>query len=244
MSELKVNRITDTSGSEVLRSDSGTWTVSASFTQNFTDSTLTNPTLSGTMTGGTISSETTGTHSGPSTGTHSGPSAGTHSGPVTGAFSGTFTSSATFPVGHVIGVYTDTFTLSTGSVDILSAGVNWDGLDVSIPATSTSNKIIVQVHIAGVTNKGVAARSVLAGLKYSTDDWANAYTLGPNDLVVQPAAYADGNVRESLSFQLPVTVPTTSAFRIRTRLIGQNGDIEVHAATDGVSSMVVWLIQG
>ena len=244
MSELKVNRITDTSGSEVLRSDSGTWTVSASFTQNFTDSTLTNPTLSGTMTGGTISSETTGTHSGPSTGTHSGPSAGTHSGPVTGAFSGTFTSSATFPVGHVIGVYTDTFTLSTGSVDILSAGVNWDGLDVSIPATSTSNKIIVQVHIAGVTNKGVAARSVLAGLKYSTDDWANAYTLGPNDLVVQPAAYADGNVRESLSFQLPVTVPTASAFRVRTRLIGQNGDIEVHAATDGVSSMVVWLIQG
>ena len=244
MSELKVNRITDTSGSEVLRSDSGTWTVSASFTQNFTDSTLTNPTISGTMTGGTISSETTGTHSGPSTGTHSGPSAGTHSGPVTGAFSGTFTSSATFPVGHVIGVYTDTFTLSTGSVDILSAGVNWDGLDVSIPATSTSNKIIVQVHIAGVTNKGVAARSVLAGLKYSTDDWANAYTLGPNDLVVQPAAYADGNVRESLSFQLPVAVPTTSAFRIRTRLIGQNGDIEVHAATDGVSSMVVWLIQG
>ena len=244
MSELKVNRITDTSGNEILKSTNGTWTFSASPNQNLIDAELTNPTLTGTMSGGTISSNTSGTHSGPSTGTHSGPSTGTHSGPSTGAHSGSIASSTTFPAGYVIGVYTDTFTLSTGSVDILQAGVNWDGLDVSIPATSTSNKIIVQVHIAGVTNKGVASRSVLAGLKYSTDDWANAYTLGPNDLVVQPAAYADGNVRESLSFQLPVAVPTTSAFRIRTRLIGQNGDIEVHAATDGVSSMVVWLIQG
>ena len=236
MSELKVNRITDTSGNEILKSTNGTWTFSASPNQNLIDAELTNPTLTGTMSGGTISSNTSGTHSGPSTGTHSGPSTGAHSGSIA--------SSTTFPAGYVIGVYTDTFTLSTGSVDILQAGVNWDGLDVSIPATSTSNKIIVQVHIAGVTNKGVAARSVLAGLKYSTDNWTTPYTLGPNDLVVQPAAYADGNVRESLSFQLPVTVPTASAFRIRTRLIGQNGDIEVHAATDGVSSMVVWLIQG
>ena len=114
----------------------------------------------------------------------------------------------------------------------------------SVAAFESTTCPLPHQPIAGVTNKGVAARSVLAGLKYSTDDWANAYTLGPNDLVVQPAAYADGNVRESLSFQLPVTVPTASAFRVRTRLIGQNGDIEVHAATDGVSSMVVWLIQG
>ena len=93
MSELKVNRITDTSGNEVLKSDSGTWTVSASFTQNFTDSILTNPTLSGTMTGGTISSETTGTHSGPST--------GLHSGQVTGSITGSIASSADFQSANI-----------------------------------------------------------------------------------------------------------------------------------------------
>ena len=93
MSELKVNRITDTSGNEVLKSDSGTWTISASFTQNFTDSILTNPTLSGTMTGGTISSETTGTHSGPST--------GLHSGQVTGSITGSIASSADFQYANI-----------------------------------------------------------------------------------------------------------------------------------------------
>lgn len=158
--------------------------------------------------------------------------------------SATMGSGVVFPAGHVIGVYTDTFTLSSGSVDIVEQGVYWTGLDVTVPATSTNNTIIVQVHIPGVTNKGVTGRSVLAGLRYSVDNWSNVLQLGPNSLVVQPAAYVGANVRESLMFQLPVAVPTTSSFRIRVWIKGQNGDIEIHAATDGVSSMVVWLIQG
>lgn len=171
-------------------------------------------------------------------------SSGTITAPALNITTGTLASGVTFPAGHVIGVYTDTFNITSGSVDILSSGTLWTGLDVTVPATSTDNTIIVQVHIAGVTNKGVAARSVLAGLRYSIDDWGNTLTLGPDSLIVQPAAYADGLVRESLSFQLPVTVPTTSSFRIRTHITGNGGDIEIHAATNGVSSMVVWLIKG
>ena len=68
----------------------------------------------------------------------------------TGDVSGTINSNATFPAGHVIGVYTDTFNITSGSVDILSSGTLWTGLDVTVPATSTDNTIIVQVHIAGL----------------------------------------------------------------------------------------------
>jgi len=154
-------------------------------------------------------------------------------------------SSATFPAGHVIGVYTDSFNITSGSVDILSSGTLWTGLDVTVPATSTDNTIIVQVHIAGLSNKAQTNRSALLGLKYSPDDWATILTLGPDSLIVQPTVYSGGGVlRDSVSFQLPITVPTTSSFRIRTHITGQNGDIEIHAATNGVSSMVVWLIQG
>ena len=164
---------------------------------------------------------------------------------ASGTFNGTLGSSATFPAGHVIGVYTDTFNITSGSVDILSSGTLWTGLDVTVPATSTDNTIIVQVHIAGLSNKAQTNRSALLGLKYSPDDWANILTLGPDALIVQPTVYSGGGVlRDSVSFQLPVAVPTTSSFRIRTHITGQNGDIEIHAATNGVSSMVVWLIQG
>ena len=164
---------------------------------------------------------------------------------ASGTFNGTLGSSATFPAGHVIGVYTDTFNITSGSVDILSSGTLWTGLDVTVPATSTDNTIIVQVHIAGLSNKGVTGRSALLGLKYSIDDWGNTLTLGPDALIVQPTVYSGGGVlRDSVSFQLPVAVPTTSSFRIRTHITGQNGDIEIHAATNGVSSMVVWLIKG
>ena len=164
---------------------------------------------------------------------------------ASGTFNGTLGSSATFPAGHVIGVYTDTFNITSGSVDILSSGTLWTGLDVTVPATSTDNTIIVQVHIAGLSNKAQTNRSALLGLKYSPDDWANILTLGPDALIVQPTVYSGGGViRDSVSFQLPITVPTTSSFRIRTHITGQNGDIEIHAATNGVSSMVVWLIKG
>ena len=153
--------------------------------------------------------------------------------------------SATFPAGHVIGVYTDSFNITSGSVDILSSGTLWTGLDVTVPATSTDNTIIVQVHVAGLSNKAQTNRSALLGLRYSIDDWGNTLTLGPDSLIVQPTVYSGGGVlRDSVSFQLPVTVPTTSSFRIRTHITGQNGDIEIHAATNGVSSMVVWLIKG
>lgn len=159
--------------------------------------------------------------------------------------SGTLGSNVIFPAGHVIGVYTDTFNITSGSVDILSSGTLWTGLDVTVPATSTDNTIIVQVHIAGLSNKAQTNRSALLGLRYSIDDWGNTLTLGPDSLIVQPTVYSGGGVlRDSVSFQLPVTVPTTSSFRIRTHITGQNGDIEIHAATNGVSSMVVWLIKG
>ena len=159
--------------------------------------------------------------------------------------SGTLGSNVIFPAGHVIGVYTDTFNITSGSVDILSSGTLWTGLDVTVPATSTDNTIIVQVHVAGLSNKAQTNRSALLGLRYSIDDWGNTLTLGPDSLIVQPTVYSGGGVlRDSVSFQLPVAVPTTSSFRIRTHITGQNGDIEIHAATNGVSSMVVWLIKG
>ena len=159
--------------------------------------------------------------------------------------SGTLGSNVIFPAGHVIGVYTDTFNITSGSVDILSSGTLWSGLDVTVPATSTNNTIIVQVHVAGLSNKAQTNRSALLGLRYSIDDWGNTLTLGPDSLIVQPTVYSGGGVlRDSVSFQLPVAVPTTSSFRIRTHITGQNGDIEIHAATNGVSSMVVWLIKG
>ena len=127
----------------------------------------------------------------------------------TGLASATLASTTTFPAGHVIGVYTDTFNITSGSVDILSSGTLWTGLDVTVPATSTDNTIIVQVHIAGLSNKAVTGRSALLGLKYSIDNWGNTLTLGPDALIVQPTVYSGGGViRDSVSFQLPITVPT------------------------------------
>lgn len=160
----------------------------------------------------------------------------------------TLNSNNTFPTGHIIGVFSDNYTRTSG-LDVVSGTLLWDQLDVSIPASSTSNKLVVQVHIPGVSDKGTANRYLAgAGLKYSTDSWSSSTTLGASEYILAPGGYDDnaGQVRESVVYQTYTSVPTASAFRIRTFLKAQ-GDIEIFssgASEGGEASIIVMLIQG
>tara|TARA_R100000654_G_scaffold71899_1_gene103255 strand:- start:135 stop:692 length:558 start_codon:yes stop_codon:yes gene_type:complete len=152
------------------------------------------------------------------------------------------------PDGSVINVFSDNYTRTSG-LDVSSGTLLWSELDVSIPATSTSNKLVVQVHIPGLSDKGTTNRYLAgAGLKYSTDSWGSSATLGSSEYILAPGGYDTnaGQIRESIVYSTYTAVPTSSAFRIRTYLKA-SGDIEIFssgASEGGEASIIVWLIQG
>ena len=144
--------------------------------------------------------------------------------PTTGV---TTLSNQVFPAGHVLRTFYDesdaaqqTFTASSTTY--------WDEMDLSIPASSTSDYLIITLNLNGVLSPGSGAY-VKIGLAYSTDDWSTPNQLGTVEFYDRPA-YINGDLTLVVSSTVVVRVnhPTTSAYRIRPKIYADTGNININ----------------
>ena len=140
---------------------------------------------------------------------------------------GTLGSGVTFPSGHILRTFYDE---SDPTPQSFSAGndVSWDELDLSIPASSTSDYLIITLNLNGMLTAGSGA-FLYIGFLYSTNDWTSSTQLGTREFYDRPA-YINGDYTLTLSATTVIRVnhPTTSAYRIRPKLGPRTGAITLN----------------
>lgn len=134
---------------------------------------------------------------------------------------------ATFPAGHILRTFYDEADPTPQS---FTAGndVTWDELDLSIPASSTSDYLIITLNLNGMLTQGDEA-FIYIGFLYSTDDWTSSTQLGTREFYDRPA-YINATYTLTLSATTVIRVnhPTTSAYRIRPKLGPRTGNITLN----------------
>ena len=143
---------------------------------------------------------------------------------------GTIGSSVVFPAGHIIQTVSDFFDPPAGGVDITNATDDYLGsnLQVVLTPTSTSNKLIVFLHIPDCYNINANTRSVRSGYRYDTNGFASGLPdthLGLRGWVSGYHHYfgSGGNNLSDLNHTFVCDVPTTSQITIRPVFYGIGG---------------------
>jgi len=148
------------------------------------------------------------------------------------------------PSGHVLRVFYDE---SDATMHTFTSGtsVDWDELDVSIPAgASTSDYILIALSLNGIFNNATNAAYSKIGFRYSDSDWATDAQLGSVEFYDRPGYlnYSTGLVVSS-HIEVRVNHPTTNAYRIRPWIRAEDGNMNVNQSNTR-STMTVYEIKG
>lgn len=138
--------------------------------------------------------------------------------------------SATFPAGHIIQTVSDFYDVPAGGVDITNAADDYLGsnLQVVLTPTSTSNRLIVFLHIPDCYNLNASNRSVRTGYRYDTNGFASGLPdthLGLRGWVSGYDHYfgSGGANLADITKTFVCDVPTTSQITIRPVFYGVGG---------------------
>jgi hypothetical protein len=143
---------------------------------------------------------------------------------------GTIDSGVVFPAGHIIQTVSAFYNPPEGGVDITDSADDYLGsnLQAVLTPTSTSNKLILFLHIPDCYNLNAANRSVRSGFRYDTNGFASGLPdthLGLRGWVSAYHHYfANGGANLSdLNITFVCDVPTTSQITIRPVFYGVGG---------------------
>jgi hypothetical protein len=137
------------------------------------------------------------------------------------------TSATTFPAGHVLRTFYNESD-ATGETIASGATLYWDELDITIPASSTVDYLIIALNINGILTS-IAGSYLTMGLVYSTDSWSTPLQLGTVEYYDRPA-YSNTTQTQVLSSTVVIRVnhPTALAYRIRPKLNATLGGLNVN----------------
>ena len=102
----------------------------------------------------------------------------------------------------------------------------WDELNLDIPASSTSDYLIIMLTLNSIMTEDATAYLDI-GFAYSVDDWTNKIQLGTTEYYNKHGYNAAANLEvTSSSVTIRVNHPTTSAYKIRPKLHASNKTVE------------------
>ena len=215
-------------------------------TQTLTNKTLTSPTLT-TPALGTPSAVVLTSASGVLPAAVTGGSGLTALGTVT---AGNLSNTAiVYPTGHVLQAKGDNHSLAGTAVTTSPSRPYGANLQVTITCASTSNKLFLSGFVPGIYNEGSTGAALMAGFRYTTDNWASVDgSLGLKAYVLSHHIYIGSatDLLSNASFTEFTAVPTTSEMKIELYLKGTN-TIAIHEnnnATQEVGVLTVMEIQG
>jgi len=158
------------------------------------------------------------------------------------ATAGTIDSAVTFPSGHILRTFYDE---SDAAQQSFSSGTTtyWDEMDLSIPASSTSDYLIITLNLNGVQGPGSGAYLKI-GLAYSTDSWSTPNQLGTVEYY-DGTSYINGDLTIVTSSTVVVRVnhPTTSAYSIRPKINAVSGLMNINQF-NGRSTILAMEVKG
>ena len=145
------------------------------------------------------------------------------------ALTGTIPSGVVFPAGHIIGVYYDESDAAGQSFGT-GSGVNyWNELELTIPASSTSDFLIVTLNINGLMTEDANAYLSI-GLAYSADSFSTIAQFGSVEYYNKHGADTDeeGPFVTASTVVMRANHPTTSAYKVRPKLLPITNTIDVN----------------
>jgi hypothetical protein len=132
--------------------------------------------------------------------------------------SGTIGSGVTFPAGHVLRTFYAESDAASESI-AYGATLYWDELDLSIPASSTSDYLIITLTTAALLTQE-NGQFLNIGFAYSTNDWTTPNQLGSVQWYDRPGYSADSTVKvDNACNIIRVNHPTALAYRIRPKYL-------------------------
>ena len=153
-------------------------------------------------------------------------------------------SNCTFPAGHVIGVYYEESDAQAQSFGT-GSGVNyWNELDLSIPASSTSDYLVVTLTINGLMTEDANAYLSI-GLAYSADSWNTIAQFGSVEYYNKHGMDTDeeGPFVTSSTIVVRANHPTSLAYKIRPKLLPVTNTIDVNW-NSSVSTILAMSVKG
>ena len=160
-------------------------------------------------------------------------------------FNETIGSSATFPSGHIIQTFTDSY--DGVSTDIGGTADDYLGsnLEVTITPKSTSNTLIVRCSLGNYYNNAGTQRKLTAGFRYHADWTGTPVLFGPFQFPVsQFGRFQDSKLlMVALYYEMITTAPVTTVMKIRPWLEAPAGDVQLFNGGAGGATLSVMEVQ-
>ena len=156
----------------------------------------------------------------------------------------TLGSSVVFPAGHVLGVYYKESDAQGQSLGTAAGALYWPELETSIPASSTSDYLVVTLNINGLMTEDANAYLSI-GMAYSADNWSSISQFGSAEYYQKHGADADeeGPFVTASTVVLRANHPTSSAYKIRPKLLPVTNTCDVNWGST-VSTLLAMSVKG
>jgi len=144
---------------------------------------------------------------------------------------GTLGSGVIFPAGHILRTF---YVESDAQGHSISNGTTivWDELDLSIPASNTTDYLIITLSINGILTEDPGAY-INMGFRYSDNNWVSHQAqLGTVEWYNRPAYSATGDVTvDSSTIVIRVNHPISDAYHIRPKLESVTNSVDINQSS-------------